>query len=135
VAAVYLDASAIAKLFLDEAGTRELAAVIATATERATSIVSLIEVPRAVARRRPSMTLAEIDAVSSRIVVIGLDDAIATRAAALPPTSLRTLDSIQLASALELVPDLESFVTYDTRLAEAARAAGLRVSSPGLAPA
>ncbi len=35
------------------------------------------------------------------------------------------------ASALELVEDLDCVVTYDVRLAEAARAVGVTVASPG----
>ena len=43
---------------------------------------------------------------------------------------LRSLDAIHLASALTLAPDIESVVTYDRRLGEAAEASGLRVVEP-----
>jgi predicted nucleic acid-binding protein len=43
---------------------------------------------------------------------------------------LRTLDAIHLASALAIRDELEAFVTYDSRLADAARSAGLSVISP-----
>ena len=59
-----------------------------------------------------------------------LDDAIANVAAALRPPLLRTLDAIHLATALALLPELDAFVTYDDRLAEAARAIGLPVVRP-----
>ena len=52
------------------------------------------------------------------------------RPAAIGPPLLRTLDAIHLATALALVPDLDAFVTYDDRLAEAARALGLPVVRP-----
>jgi predicted nucleic acid-binding protein len=55
---------------------------------------------------------------------------IADQAAALTPASIRSLDAIHLASALELGPELAAFVTYDARLAEAAAAAGLPVVAP-----
>ncbi len=45
-------------------------------------------------------------------------------------TTLRTLDAIHLATALSIDPDLD-FITYDDRLAAAARAEGLRVVTPG----
>lgn len=48
----------------------------------------------------------------------------------LDPTVLRTLDAVHLAAALELGDDLESMVTYDDRLAHAARANGILVTSP-----
>ncbi len=47
-------------------------------------------------------------------------------------TSLRTLDALHLAAALELGDDLDGVVTYDRRLAASAAAAGCTVVSPGL---
>ncbi len=44
--------------------------------------------------------------------------------------SRRALDAIHIASALTLGEELEAVVTYDARMAEAARAAGLRVEAP-----
>jgi uncharacterized protein len=46
------------------------------------------------------------------------------------PALVRTLDAIHLATAMALVPDLDAFVTYDDRMAEAARALGLPVVRP-----
>jgi predicted nucleic acid-binding protein len=48
-----------------------------------------------------------------------------------PPPRLRTLDAIHLATALDLADSLSTLLTYDKLLAEAARAAGLTVLSPG----
>jgi len=48
----------------------------------------------------------------------------------LPPTTLRSLDALHLAAAVELGSDLEGLVTYDDRLADAARAASITVVSP-----
>jgi predicted nucleic acid-binding protein len=45
------------------------------------------------------------------------------------PPLLRTLDAIHLASALEVGAD--EMIVYDRRLADAARANGLTVTSPG----
>ena len=60
-----------------------------------------------------------------------VDRTIAALAAALePPHKLRTLDAIHLATALALRSELDAFVTYDDRLAEAARALGLPVVRP-----
>jgi len=47
----------------------------------------------------------------------------------LPPPELRAPDAIHLAAALT-APELRALVTYDSRLAEAATAAGLTVVSP-----
>jgi hypothetical protein len=51
-------------------------------------------------------------------------------AGTLDPRELRSLDALHLATALELGDEIEALVTYDRRLAEAARAQGLRVESP-----
>jgi hypothetical protein len=48
----------------------------------------------------------------------------------LEPTTLRTLDAIQIASALEFRRDVAGFVTYDDRQAAVAREAGINVVSP-----
>ena len=48
----------------------------------------------------------------------------------LDPTILRTLDALRLAAALELGDDLSGIVTYDDRMAEAARTHGIAVVSP-----
>ena len=53
------------------------------------------------------------------------------RAATLDPDALRSLDAIHLASAMELGDELDEIVTYDARLAEAARSYGIAVISPG----
>ena len=55
---------------------------------------------------------------------------IAEAAAVLPPVNLRSLDAIHLAFALALGDELDAFVTYDARLADAARANGLPVVAP-----
>jgi predicted nucleic acid-binding protein len=56
--------------------------------------------------------------------------ALARLAGATGGPSLRALDAIHVAAALRLGPEIEVFVTYDDRQAEAARAAGFDVVSP-----
>lgn len=53
-------------------------------------------------------------------------------AAAMVPTRLRSQDAIHVASAEALGPDLTALVTYDKRMADAARAVGLPLAMPGL---
>lgn len=48
----------------------------------------------------------------------------------LPPPSLRSLDALHLATAMEIGDDLEGIVAYDERLTYAARAASLKVLVP-----
>ena len=131
-ATVYLDASAIAKYFLHEPELASLAERVGMSTSRVTSIISMVEVPRAVARRAEAITPSDIRRKVGRMAVIGLDRSLASAAAAMGPPALRSLDAIHLASAMELGPELEAFLTYDRRLAVAARDLGLRVESPGV---
>lgn len=46
------------------------------------------------------------------------------------PADLRSLDAIHLATARQLGATLQRVVTYDVRMADAARAIGWSVSSP-----
>ncbi len=93
-------------------------------------MVAIVEVARALATRDEGQA-SELRRVMRGISLIAFDRAVAERAAAVEPQALRTLDAVHLASALELGSDLEGFVTYDGRLAAAARAQGLHVEAPG----
>lgn len=48
------------------------------------------------------------------------------------PGRLRSLDAVHVASAALLGSELIALVTYDQRMADAARSAGLPVTMPGL---
>lgn len=50
----------------------------------------------------------------------------------LPPSELRALDAIHLATALSVADQIGAVLTYDVRLAGAARSAGLTVLAPGV---
>jgi predicted nucleic acid-binding protein len=79
----------------------------------------------------------EADAIGTRIrqvldglVLLEFDAGVAAAAARLQPATLRTLDAIHLASALELQDDLVAIVTYDARMRDAARSLGLPTAAP-----
>jgi hypothetical protein len=127
---VYLDASAIVKLVAPEDETAALVAFLAEHRSQATSVVGLVEVRR-VAARRPGVAPERVEAVLGRIPAIGLDIATVGVAGSIRPAAIRTLDAIHLASAAALGDDLEAFVTYDQRLADAARSVGLPDVAPG----
>lgn len=63
------------------------------------------------------------------IALFPIDQAVLTGAGAFGRPTLRTLDGVQLASAVSLLP-LDAFVSYDERQCAAARLAGLRTVSP-----
>ena len=127
----YLDASAIVKLVVAEAHTADVERDAATRAALLSSRLSATEVRRA-ARRQPNRrVLQQVEEVMESFVLLEVTAAILKRAATIDPTELRTLDAIHLATALSLgFADLD-FVTYDTRLAAAARTHGLRVVGPG----
>lgn len=126
---VYLDASALAKLILVEAESAALRSFLRSHPQRFTNRVAEVEVARAV-RRLPASEGAPIADAFDGTEVIELDAALAARAGAVEPAALRALDAIHLASAMSMGGELDAFVTYDARQADAARARGLTVESP-----
>ena len=125
----YIDSSALVKLIVREPETDALRRYLTSAGPLASSILATVEVSRAVARAIPESTAAMAD-VFEAVNVLAFDARIATRAVALSPVGLRTLDAIHLATALELAGDLTAFVSYDDRLSAAARDLGLPVVAP-----
>lgn len=129
----YLDASAIVKLATDETETTALRAHVERYARRSTSRLATVEVPRAVARKGPASHAAAggwWDEIFEHLLIIELNAEIARTASSLGPRMLRSLDAIHLASAMALGAEMEAFITYDSRLADAARAAGLTVIAP-----
>ena len=124
----YIDASAIVKLVLTEPESDEMARWYVESDRVSTSLVGIVETRRAVARRPHDSV--HLERVVSGIEVIGVTVRIGERAAAIAPPMVRTLDAIHLATAISIGTSLTSFVTYDDRLAEAARTLGLPVVSP-----
>jgi predicted nucleic acid-binding protein len=133
VTACYLDASAIVKLVADEAETEALRQWSGARTTCVTSRVSTVEVPRVLRRKGGTaieLAAGPLEDALRAFIMLELDPSIAERAAGLAPSTLRSIDAIHLASALAIAPELEAIVTYDRRLADAARDAGLRVVAP-----
>lgn len=126
---IYVDTSALLKLVVAEPETKRLRAWITRQEDRlVTNDIGVVELLRAAARVGPDVVAA------ARLLLPRLDrialtpPALATAATLAPPT-VRTLDALHLASAMEL-RDLQVIVTYDERLAEAARANGVPVVAP-----
>ena len=92
------------------------------------SRIGEVETIRATSRRE--VDVPHRNRILTDIEFVEVTPSIAAAAAIVHPPLLGTLDAIHLATALALVPDLDAFVTYDDRLAEAARAIGLPVVRP-----
>jgi predicted nucleic acid-binding protein len=130
----YLDTSAFVKLVHREAETDALIAWLRDWPIQASSRLLWVETLLTV-RRAATDPEAAGRAVTSatrlleNVDLIEMDRAVAERAARLEPP-IRTLDAIHLATAELLGTSLGALVTYDARLAQAARRLGVRVSSP-----
>ena len=124
----YVDSSAIVKLVVKEPEStalrrylrrRQLVASALARTEVARAVLSLGE-PFA---RRATEVLA-------RLELVRVSDRVLDEAGKLLPADLRSLDAIHLATARLFGTTLQHVVTYDGRMATAARGMHLRVVSP-----
>jgi predicted nucleic acid-binding protein len=127
---LYLDSSAIVKLLQREAETAALQVYLSSRGPQVSSVISRVETRRAVARFNWA-TLPPFAEVFGRLDFVELTPAIRERASTLEPTLMRTLDAIQIATALSIRDDLDALVTYDGRMLEAAAFHGLPTESPG----
>jgi predicted nucleic acid-binding protein len=127
---VYLDASAIVKLVVEEPETPALREALYDRPQRVSSAIALVEVHLAAVRRSPAPPPARVETILAGVTLILVDRPVLERAAGLGGQGLRTLDAIHLATAQSLAGDLDSFIAYDERLLAAARANGLRAEQP-----
>ncbi len=132
---LYLDSSAIVKLVLREDESDALTEYLGS-TFSMTSDLALVEVPRALRRASAGDStivledlLTEADALLSDMAIVMSVQDLLTAAGGLESPSLRAIDAVHIATALELEPEV--FVTYDARQAAAARLSGLRTAAPG----
>lgn len=135
---LYLDTSALVKLYVEEHGTDVTSSAVEKATRVATSRITYAEARAAFARaRREGIVTAamlrevveRLDADWARYDVVELTEPLVRRAGALAEKrALRGFDSIQLASALEALRGVRgAFLCWDERLARAAKAERLRL--------
>lgn len=130
-ALAYLDASAIVKLLIDELETSSLQADIVSRPGLVASTLGILEARRAVARRPAVPRIASLDEIMLAVVLIEMGQQVLETASAAQPPALRSLDAIHVATALSLGDPALEVITYDQRMADAARANGLTVVQPG----
>ena len=135
---VYLDASALVKRYVAEAGSAQVEALIAGARALGTSVVSRAEVAAALAkavraglatREAAAKGLETFNADWDHLMRLQMGEPLVARAATLAwDHGLRGYDSVHLATALvwrETLGEAVTVATYDRELWRGAQASGL----------
>jgi predicted nucleic acid-binding protein len=123
---VYMDTSAAVKLISDEAESAALRRYLDDAPLLVSSDLLETELRRIGVRFDVDQVL--ITAVLDGVNLVPLGREQFREAGLYPQPGLRSLDALRLAGALGV--DASAMLTYDVRLADAARAQGLKVIAP-----
>lgn len=126
----YLDSSAIVKLVVAEPESRALRRYLGRGTALVSSALARTEVARALMASGPD-AVTRGEEVLRRIELLRVNDRVLREAGRMVPLELRSLDAIHLACARRLGRAVREIVTYDERMAAAARASGWSVAAPG----
>ena len=125
------DTSAVIKLLVEESHSKAFAAFYDAHAdaEWVSSALLRIELTRAVTRAMPAL-LPDARELLLAFSFVAIDDDIVEAAMNEPDRGLRSLDAIHLATASLLGDTLRKLVTYDARMADAARGLGWSVVAP-----
>lgn len=128
----YVDSSALLKRYVDEAGSADADALLRADGALMTARHTIVEVRRNLARLLAGRDLLAARAAFTNdlrsISIIELDEATCDSAALIAEsTGVRTLDALHLAAAQRVHAPGVTFLTFDVRQAQAARALGLTV--------
>lgn len=125
---VYVDTSALGPMLAEQAETPVL---IDWLDENSATLVSidLLETELRRMAVRGGIDQSEVTGLLDGVALGVLDRATYRSAGFLPMPYLRTLDALHLEAAIRL--DVDAILTYDHRLADAARTTGIGVIAPG----
>ncbi|OBY30937.1 type II toxin-antitoxin system VapC family toxin [Mycolicibacter kumamotonensis] len=132
---IYMDTSALVKLIVQEPESAALQRWLADIEDRdhVTSAVGRVELMRTALRGGDTEIVDNAQRILDEdLDIIAVTDDVITKAEAIGPTSLRSLDAIHLASAAQLGDGLTAVVAYDHRLIAGCRNLGYRIESPGV---
>jgi predicted nucleic acid-binding protein len=133
---LYVDTSALLKLLVREAESEGVEVEMLGWRKLATSVVTEVELPRAIARAREERPDAVIDGsvvlrgVLASAAIVPLDAGIVAKAREVRPVHVGALDAIHVASALSLGRDLAAVATYDHRMQDALARIKVEVLAP-----
>ena len=128
--AAYLDSSAFLKLIVTERESPALKRFLQRWPERTSATLLRTESVRALRRAGYDSLIGSARRLLGSMRLIRLDEPLLDRAGELDPRDLRSLDAVHIAAALALGSDLGVVITYDERLAAAARDRGLVTVAP-----
>ncbi|QOR69869.1 type II toxin-antitoxin system VapC family toxin [Ruania alkalisoli] len=125
---IYVDTSALGALLIDQP---ESQALLDWFDQVPATLVSsdLLETELRRVAVRAGLDQSDVSRVLDGVGLAALDRAVYRSAGFLPMPYLRTFDALHLEAAMRL--DASAILTYDRRLGEAARSAGLNVIAPG----
>ena len=131
---VFIDSSSFAKRYIQESGSEKLASVLQTANDLAFSVILLLEIISSLNRlvREQLITSTEYQKLKqdlladiANVTIIQLTpEVIASSLKLLETNSLRAMDALHIASALEWKADL--FLSSDKRQLKAAKTTALK---------
>ena len=127
--ATYLDSSAIVKLAVREPESLALRRYLRRREPLVSSALARTEVLRALLPAGDE-AVARGRSVLQRLDLVRVNDRVLNAAGVLSPAELRSLDAIHLATAQQLGEELGALVTYDDRMATAAKRLGYRIVQP-----
>lgn len=127
--ATYLDSSALVKLAVREPESMALRRYLRRRRPLVSSALARTEVLRALMPAGDNAVAAGRK-VLQRVDLVRINNRVLDTAGIVAPIEVRSLDAIHLATAEQLGEDLGVLVTYDDRMAEAAKQSGLRVVAP-----
>ncbi len=128
----YVDSSALLKRYVEEGDSAAADALLRADHALLTARHTIVEVRRNLARLLSGRDLVTARAAFAddlrSISIVELDDATCESAASIAEaTGVRTLDALHLAAVQRVSEPGVSFLTFDLRQAQAARALGLAV--------
>ncbi len=132
---VYVDTSALVKLVIPEPETKALIAMLTPQMRMVASEIVEVELVRAARRASGQEAVETARDQLAGVRLLPLTRDIRKRASNLEPDTLRSLDAIHVATALDLGERLDYIYVYDKRMIAAAEAAGLRTRAPTTEPA